>query len=108
MLVKIDGNASAVAKITMTSNKVALPGLTNTNTPKMSEESARAQFPKKGNPFHIVTNWTPEMLKLIEIDVPEPIETTNDFTRSKQRAARYWSTEVSFRYTDPETNKEYT
>jgi hypothetical protein len=105
--VKIAGNASAVAKITMTSSKVALPGLTNSRTSNMSEEQARAQFPKKGNPFHIVTNWTPQMLDLIEIDVPEPIETTNDFTRSKQRAARYWSTEVTFRYTDPETNKEY-
>jgi hypothetical protein len=107
LFVKTVGNAGAVAKLTMTSNKVALPGLTNSKSSTMSEDQVRAQFPKNKNPFHVITNWTPEMLSLVDIDVPEPIETTNDFTRSKQRAARYWSTEVTFNYTDPETNKEY-
>lgn len=71
------------------------------------QASARASIPKNKNPFHVVTNWTPEMLDLIEIEVPEPIETTNDFTRSKQRGSRYWSTEVKFKYVDPETNREF-
>jgi hypothetical protein len=107
LFVKIAGNASAVAKFTMTSSRVALPGLTNSNTATMSEDQVRAQFPKGKNPFHVITNWTPEMLNLVEIEVDEPVETTNDFTRGKQKAARYWSSDVKFSYTDPETNKEY-
>lgn len=69
--------------------------------------AARKAFPSGKNPFHMINDWTPEMLDLIEIEVPEPIETTNDFTRSKQRAARYWSTEVKFKYVDPERNREF-
>lgn len=107
----------------MHSNKIALPGLTRDNSSKMSNdnstvvskgemankyESARSMFPKGKNPFHMITYWTPEMLALIDIQVSQPIETTNDFTRSKQRAARYWSSEVKFSYTDPDTNKEFT
>lgn len=92
----------------MTSNKVALPGLTRADSTTMSTDDARKAIPKNKNPFHVVTTWTPEMLQLIDIDIPEPTETTNDFTRSKQKASRYWSTDVTFRYRDPETNREFT
>lgn len=105
MIVKIVGNADAVAQITMTTIGVPLSGLTDKQRPNMSEESARSSIPKNKNPFHVVSNWTPEMLKLVDIVVPEPIETTNDFTKSKQRAARYWSTEVTFQYEDPDTKR---
>lgn len=91
----------------MFSNKIALPGLTK-NQPSNMSDQVRAKFPKGKNPFHVITDWTPEMLDLVDIQVSQPIETTNDFTRSKQRAARYWSSEVKFSYTDPDSNKEFT
>ncbi len=55
-------------------------------------------LPKNKNPFETVSNWTPELLEQIEILVPEPSETTNDFTRKNNPGARYWSTEVTFKY----------
>lgn len=69
---------------------------------------ARKAFPKNRNPFHVIKEWTPQMLELVEIRVGDAVETTNDFTKSKSKAARYWSRSVTFSYTDPETNKEYT
>lgn len=91
----------------MPSNKIALPGLTRSQPSDMSDQ-VRAKFPKGKNPFHMISEWTPEMLDLVDIQVSQPIETTNDFTRSKQRAARYWSSEVKFSYTDPDSNQEFT
>lgn len=64
------------------------------------------KIPPGKNPFHTINNWTPELLSLIEIVVDTPIETTNDFTRSKQKAGRYWSTEVKFKYNDGKNEYE--
>ena len=64
---------------------------------RTSDTSSQA-LPKGKNPFGTVSNWTPELLSQIEVVVAEPIETTNDFTKSKKAGARYWSTEVLFKY----------
>lgn len=103
---KIVSNASAVATDTMTANadssKVPLPGLARTD--KMSKDTAK--IPAGKNPFHTISNWTPELLQQVEIVVDDAVETTNDFTRSKQKAARYWSADVKFRYNDGKTEYE--
>lgn len=87
----------------MTSKKVPLPGLTRENNMSTSTDQ---KIPAGKNPFHVVTNWTPELLSKIEVVVEDPIETTNDFTRSKQKAARYWSGDVKFKFSDGKAEYE--
>ena len=79
-------------RCTMNTTKVALPGLTN--KPQM----AQAQFPEGKNPFEAVSQWTPDLLSKVEVLVSTPVETTSDFTRTKKPGARYWSSDVTFKY----------
>lgn len=72
--------------------KVPLTGMAKNNTTQAQT------LPPNKNPFETISNWTPELLSLIDVVVAEPVETTNDFTKSKKANARYWSAEVLFRY----------
>lgn len=73
-------------------SKVPLVGMAR------SGEKQPQQLPKNKNPFDTQSNWTADLLDQINVFVGEPIETTNDFTKSKKANARYWSTEVVFKY----------
>lgn len=75
--------------MSVSESKVALHGMAKNKPPPLSKDK---------NPFEVVSNWTPELLEQIEVFIAEPIETTNDFTRSKKAAARYWSSDVVFKY----------
>lgn len=64
----------------------------------MAKPTSAAHLPENKNPFETVSNWDAAKLAQIEVNVAEPVETTNDFTRSKKAAARYWSAEVRFKF----------
>ncbi|KAK5153554.1 hypothetical protein LTR04_006172 [Oleoguttula sp. CCFEE 6159] len=72
------------------------PGLQSPSNNMNQQQSVK--LPSGKNSFASVTDWTLELLSQIEIVVSQPEETTNDFTRSKKKAARYWATDAVFKF----------
>ena len=98
IIIKFNSNAIAVAKITVMTIKVPLPGLTDQSHSNMADK-----LPKNRNPFQTVANWTPDMMKEIGIVLTDVTETTSDFTRKKNPKNRYWRGNITFKYKEYES-----